>query len=62
MNNDHRAALKRYAGGDAVMTGIDAEGFDLLKDGVKLRLLFETPVRNMEEARQALMALTMQSE
>ena len=44
------------------MTGIDAEGFDLLKDGVKLRLLFETPVRNMEEARQALMALTMQSE
>jgi len=62
MNNDHRDALKQYAGGEAVMAGIDAEGFDLLRDGVKLRLLFETPVRNMEEARQALIALTARSE
>ena len=55
MNNDHSDALGHYAGGgSAVMVGIDAEGFDLLQSGKKVRIAFETPVRNMEEARQAL--------
>jgi len=57
MNNDHSDALRRYCGGDsAEMVGIDADGFDVLKSGKKLRFTFETPIRNMEEARQALVA------
>jgi putative heme iron utilization protein len=59
MNHDHGAALRHYAGGkDAAMTGIDAEGFDLIADGRKLRIHFEHPVRNMEEAREALVAMS----
>ena len=58
MNDDHSDALGHYVGGDsAVMVGIDAEGFDVLKSGRKVRFVFETPVRNMEEARQALVAM-----
>ena len=58
MNNDHRDALRHYCGGDsAEMAGIDADGFDVLKSGKKLRFTFETPIGNMEEARQALVAL-----
>ncbi|PYS34989.1 MAG: heme iron utilization protein [Acidobacteria bacterium] len=58
MNNDHADALRRYAGGaPATMGGIDAEGFDLLASGKKLRLEFDTPVHTMDEARQALIAM-----
>ena len=58
MNKDHGDALRRYAGGaSSVMTGIDAEGFDLLVSGKKLRLEFDAPVRDMEQARQALIAM-----
>ena len=58
MNNDHRDALNYYAGGTAaMMAGIDAEGFDLLAAGRKLRFEFDTPVQNMEQARQALVAM-----
>jgi putative heme iron utilization protein len=57
MNKDHRQALRRYAGGDATMIGIDAEGFDMLRDGAKVRLEFQNPIGTMEEARQALIAL-----
>jgi heme iron utilization protein len=57
MNGDHRDALRHYVGGDATMTGIDSEGFDVMKAGRKIRLAFDTPVRTMEEARQALVAL-----
>ena len=58
MNNDHADALRHYAGGESVvMAGIDTEGFDVLKSGTKLRFLFDTPVRNMDEARQALVAM-----
>jgi putative heme iron utilization protein len=62
MNNDHPDALRGYAGGGpAVMIGIDAEGFDLRASGKKLRLDFAAPVRNMEEAREALVAMTKRS-
>jgi len=58
MNNDHRPALQRYAGGDSVvMVGIDSGGFDVLKSNKKIRFFFEAPVSNMEEARQALVAM-----
>lgn len=58
MNSDHGDALRHYTGGvSAVMTGIDAEGFDLLVSGKKLRLEFDEPVQDMEQARQALIAM-----
>jgi putative heme iron utilization protein len=58
MNNDHNDALRHYCKGEsAEMIGIDAEGFDLLKSGKKLRFTFETPIRNVGEARQALIAM-----
>jgi putative heme iron utilization protein len=58
MNDDHADSLKRYAGGQsAVMTGIDSEGFDVLTAAGKMRFSFDAPVRNMEEARHALVAM-----
>jgi putative heme iron utilization protein len=58
MNKDHADALRHYSGGSSsVMTGIDAEGFDLLVSGKKLRLEFDKPVQDMEQARQALIAM-----
>lgn len=58
MNNDHTDALRHYCKGDsAQMVGIDANGFDVLKAGKKVRFSFETPIHNMAEARQALVAM-----
>jgi putative heme iron utilization protein len=57
MNQDHADALRRYAGGEAVMTGIDSEGFDLLMSGSKVRLEFPHPIATMDEARQALIEM-----
>ena len=58
MNQDHGDALKHYTGGNpATMAGIDAEGFDVLASGKKIRFAFDTRVTNMEEARQALVAM-----
>ena len=58
MNQDHPDALRHYAGGaNAEMVGIDAEGFDMLASGKKLRLEFASPVKNMEQARQALIEM-----
>ena len=44
-------------GGPTEMAGIDAEGFDVLKSSGKVRLTFDTPIRNIEDARQALSAI-----
>lgn len=58
MNKDHAEALSRYVGGGtAEMAGIDAEGFDVLKAGKKIRIPFAAPVANMEEARKALVEM-----
>src|SRR3989442_5122399 len=58
MNDDHRDALMHYTGGKtAVMVGIDAEGFDVLQSGNKVRFAFDAPISTMEEARQALIAM-----
>ena len=61
MNDDHMAALRHYAGTDSVvMVGIDSEGFDVLNSSKKRRFFFPTPVSNMDEARQALIAMAEQ--
>jgi heme iron utilization protein len=64
MNDDHKPALLHYSKAlksvearDVKMTGIDAEGFDLLADGQKLRIEFDSPISTMEEARAALVRL-----
>ena len=62
MNQDHSDALGRYVGGgNAVMAGIDGEGFDILRGGKKIRIPFSAPVTNMEEARQALVEMARRS-
>jgi heme iron utilization protein len=58
MNEDHRKALLHYCSSiarvearDVAMTGIDAEGFDMLVDGRKVRVDFDAPIGTPEEAR-----------
>ena len=64
MNDDHRDALDLMAGAFAAagtgwaMTGIDCAGFDLRRGGDVLRLAFDAPIRNTDDARKALVALT----
>jgi putative heme iron utilization protein len=58
MNDDHADAVRRYASAEsAVMAGIDAEGFDVLTPGGKVRIPFDHPVTNLEEARHALVEM-----
>jgi heme iron utilization protein len=58
MNKDHADALSRYVGGGpAEMAGIDGEGFDVLQARKRVRIPFATPVKNMEEARKALVEM-----
>jgi putative heme iron utilization protein len=60
MNKDHADALKHFCGGvAATMVGIDADGFDVLKSGKKVRFAFEKAIHTMDEARQALIAMTL---
>ena len=62
MNRDHSDAIKHYMGGDsAEMIGIDDQGFDVLKSGGKVRVFFQTPIHNMDEARRALIAMAKQA-
>jgi putative heme iron utilization protein len=64
MNADHRDAIDVYArafagatGGDWLMTGIDAEGFDLARaDDVK-RILFPEPLNGASDMRAALVKM-----
>ena len=58
MNQDHSDVVRRSVGGGAAeMVGIDAEGFDVLKGDRKVRIAFDTPVTNLEEARRAFIDL-----
>ncbi len=64
MNEDHERALRHYCkalkGVDVqtvAMAGIDSEGFDLLADGRKLRIDFDSPITTVEEARATLAKL-----
>lgn len=67
MNQDHQKALLHYCNvlknvnvTDVTMTGIDSEGFDLLADGRKLRIDFDSPISTMEKARAELVRLARQ--
>jgi putative heme iron utilization protein len=64
MNRDHQKALFHYCKVVSVpaveavtMTGIDSEGFDILADGRKLRIDFESPISTVEDARKRLVKL-----
>jgi putative heme iron utilization protein len=58
MNQDHGDVLRRLVQSEsAEMAGIDAEGFDVLNGGTKVRIPFATPVNNMEEARRAFVEM-----
>jgi heme iron utilization protein len=61
MNQEHHDTLRKFAGDDAAMVGIDGEGFDVLKNGSKIRFAFDTPVRNLDDARQALVRMARQA-
>jgi len=68
MNRDHQQALFHYCklfgreGTKAVtMIGIDSEGFDILADGRKLRIDFDSPINTSEEARSKLVKLARTS-
>lgn len=66
MNRDHADALRAYcrhagtAGREAVMVGIDCDGFDLRVDGKLLRIDFEQAVLDAQQARDALVKLAEQ--
>lgn len=64
MNEDHADALDLYAnrllgldGGGWRMTGIDAEGLDLRRQGAVGRLDFEVPLNAARDARELLVRL-----
>ena len=64
MNHDNTQALLHYSkllkgveAGAVIMAGIDGEGFDLLVDGRKMRIDFESQISTVEEARAALVRL-----
>ena len=68
MNEDHADALELYATtlanaspGPWRMTGIDAEGCDLVLHGEARRILFASPVTTPEEARKELVRLAAEA-
>jgi putative heme iron utilization protein len=68
MNADHGDALELYAtaldgasGGGWRMTGIDAEGFDLVRDGEARRILFAERTASPEAARKELVRLAAEA-
>ena len=64
MNDDHADTVQLYAGkllglpgDDWIMTGLDPEGCDLRLGGETTRLDFESPAKNAELARAALVKM-----
>ena len=57
MNQDHSNVLRGLVGGESVLVGVDAEGFDLLKGDRKIRIPFTAPITNMEDARRAFVEI-----
>jgi putative heme iron utilization protein len=64
MNRDHQKPLFHYCSvlrnvepGRVMMTGIDSEGFDMLADGRKIRIDFESRISTGEQARAELVRL-----
>lgn len=68
MNADHVENLRAYCRHvhgqevtDAVMIGIDTQGFDIRADGKLLRFSFAAPVLDAQQARVALVTLAKES-
>lgn len=69
MNADHADAITRYARhfgkvqdkADWVMTGIDAEGFDLIAGDRALRIFFETPLASPQDMHRTLVAMAIEA-
>ncbi|NQZ57661.1 MAG: HugZ family protein [Lentisphaeraceae bacterium] len=65
MNNDHRCTLSKYCRqynlnlkeDDYLMTAIDAEGFEISAGSQLIRINFQEPLRNADDARHALVSL-----
>jgi putative heme iron utilization protein len=64
MNRDHADALRAYCGHrqgegvrEALMVGVDCDGFDVRADGVLTRIDFETTVLDAHQVRDALVKL-----
>ena len=64
MNGDHAGALRdcckafrKLEASQAVMVGLDPEGFDVLADGRRVRFDFDPPVHTADEVRKAMVAL-----
>ena len=64
MNEDHTHNLRDYCRhfhgktpGDAKMTAIDCDGFEVRADGERLRFEFDLPVTDATAARDALVAM-----
>jgi putative heme iron utilization protein len=68
MNQDHADALDLYAaalagasGGGWRMTGIDPEGFDMVREGAALRIPFAEGIATPEAARKELVRLAAEA-
>lgn len=68
MNEDHGDALDLYAtalagasGGGWRMTGIDPEGFDMVREGAALRIPFAERIATPEAARKELVRLAAEA-
>ena len=69
MNQDHADAVARYArhfggddsGADWVMTGLDAEGFDLAAGDRALRIFFATPLAGPRDMRDTLVSMAAEA-
>lgn len=64
MNRDHGDALRAYCrkfgqmeAAEATMVGIDCDGFDVRADGTLVRIEFDAPVLDAQQARAALVKL-----
>lgn len=69
MNDDHLDAIANYASwygkskesADWVMTGIDADGFDLAAGDRIMRIFFETPLENAQDMHKRLVAMAIEA-
>lgn len=69
MNADHADAIARYARhfgkvrdkADWVMTGIDADGFDLIAGDRTLRIFFETPLASPQDMHRTLVTMAIEA-
>jgi putative heme iron utilization protein len=69
MNDDHRDAIANYAvyfgkvqeKADWVMTGIDADGFDIAAGDRTLRIFFSTPLEDAQDMHKRLVAMAIEA-